>query len=184
MIQLCVRDENIFLNSERACVTLASMSASEKQQFPFETTNVFLNALQWIVGWVVRLLAVLMVVVIFWSLGDLFYSMYLVYKEHTFRSMDLELFFSIFGGVLLVLIGVEIFLNVILYLRDDVDHLKLVLATALMAVARKVIIIDYTKLSALHLFGIGALTLALGLTYWLVRERGSTTRGLSYHQSR
>jgi len=47
---------------------------------------------------------------------------------------------DMFGSFLSVLIAIEIFLNITLYLREDVIHVKLVVATALMAIARKVIV--------------------------------------------
>ena len=44
-----------------------------------------------------------------------------------------------------VLIAIEIFINIMVYLREDVIHVKIVLATTLMAIARKVIILDPDK---------------------------------------
>ncbi len=38
---------------------------------------------------------------------------------------------------------IEIFINITVYLREDVIHVRLVVATALMAVARKVIVFDF-----------------------------------------
>jgi uncharacterized membrane protein (DUF373 family) len=53
------------------------------------------------------------------------------------------------------------------YLRDDVIHIKLVLATAFMAVARKVIVLDYKEIDASYVFATAALVLALSIAYWL-----------------
>lgn len=75
---------------------------------------------------------------------------------------------STFGAFMAVLIAVEIFVNITMYLRDDVIHVKIVVATALMAIARKVIILDFNKVSAEYVFGIAAVILATGLAYWLV----------------
>ncbi len=75
---------------------------------------------------------------------------------------------STFGAFMAVLIAVEIFVNITMYLRDDVIHVKIVVATALMAIARKVIILDFDKVSAEYVFGIAAVILATGLAYWLV----------------
>lgn len=52
-----------------------------------------------------------------------------------------------FGAFMAVLIAIEIFINITLYLRTDVIPVKLVVATALMAICRKVIIFDYYALS-------------------------------------
>jgi uncharacterized membrane protein (DUF373 family) len=77
----------------------------------------------------------------------------------------------VFAAFLAVLIAIEIFVNITLYLRDDVIHVKLVIATALMAIARKVIVLDLTTLEPMYLFAIGVIVLALGVTYWLVSAR-------------
>lgn len=55
-------------------------------------------------------------------------------------------------------------------MRRDMDHIKLVVATALMAIARKVIILDYEKATAIQLYGIAGIIAALGVTYWLIRR--------------
>lgn len=73
-----------------------------------------------------------------------------------------------FGAFMVVLIAIEIFQNIIMYLRDDVIHVKIVLATALMAIARKVIILDYDELAPLYIFATGAVLVATGITYYLV----------------
>ena len=46
------------------------------------------------------------------------------------------------------------------------------MATALMAIARKVIVFDFKELSYEYIIGTAAVVLALGITYWLiVRKR-------------
>ena len=79
--------------------------------------------------------------------------------------------FVVFAAFLAVLIAIEIFVNITLYLRDDVIHVKLVIATALMAIARKVIVLDLSTLEPMYLFAIGVIVLALGVTYWMVSLR-------------
>ena len=44
-----------------------------------------------------------------------------------------------------IITAIEIFQNIVLYLRTDVIPVQLVIATALMAIARKVIILDYSE---------------------------------------
>jgi uncharacterized membrane protein (DUF373 family) len=75
-----------------------------------------------------------------------------------------------FGAFMVVLIAIEIFQNIILYLRDDVIHVKIVLATALMAIARKVIILDYDELEPMYIFATGAVLVATGIAYWFVHK--------------
>ncbi len=75
-----------------------------------------------------------------------------------------------FGAFLAALIAYEIFANITLYIGSDVFPIKLVVATALMAVARKVIVLDMDDYTAFDLVGVGAVLLALGITYWLVSQ--------------
>lgn len=75
-----------------------------------------------------------------------------------------------FSAFLAVLIAYEIFANITLYIRSDVFPVKLVIATALMAVARKVIVLDLNELTALDVLGLGGLVLGLGVAYWLVSQ--------------
>jgi uncharacterized membrane protein (DUF373 family) len=65
-----------------------------------------------------------------------------------------------FGTFLIVLIAIEIFINITLYIRSDVIPVKLVVTTALMAISLKVLVFDYKHLdpqyvSASALVGIG-----------------------------
>ncbi|NMS07415.1 phosphate-starvation-inducible PsiE family protein, partial [Vibrio parahaemolyticus] len=43
-------------------------------------------------------------------------------------------------------------------------------ATALMAISRKVIIIDFETLSPMYLIGIAAVVLSMSLGYWLIHK--------------
>ena len=56
-----------------------------------------------------------------------------------------------------VLIAIEIFVNITIYLREDVIHVKIAMARALMAIARKVIILDLDKLKPPYLWGLASL---------------------------
>jgi uncharacterized membrane protein (DUF373 family) len=57
------------------------------------------------------------------------------------------------------------------YLRKEVIHVRSVLATALMAVARKIIVLDYHDISAAYVVGTAAVMLAVGISYFLVVMR-------------
>ena len=50
-------------------------------------------------------------------------------------------------------------------------HVKLVMATALMAIARKVIVLDYETLEPQYIWATAAIILALGVGYWLVASK-------------
>jgi uncharacterized membrane protein (DUF373 family) len=122
----------------------------------------------------IRVLAVLMTLVVFWCVADVVMVLYQRLSAPPFLLLDLDDIFVVFAAFLAVLIAIEIFANITLYLRDDVIHVRLVIATALMAIARKVIVLDIKTLEPAYLFAIGLIVLALGITYWLVSGRART----------
>jgi uncharacterized membrane protein (DUF373 family) len=142
-----------------------SMTASEDR---------LMNVLNKVIRGGVRVLAVLMVLVIIWGIGDVIWVIYQHLMEPPFMILKITDMLDTFGAFLAVLIAIEIFLNITLYLREDVIHVKLVVATALMAIARKVIVFDFSELSHEHVLATGAVVLALGITYWLIARKDQT----------
>jgi uncharacterized membrane protein (DUF373 family) len=136
--------------------------------FPIDVKSPFINFLQSVILWSVKVLALFMVIVILWSVVDVVILMFLKAKNPYLLITDMDEVLTIFGAFLVVLIAIEIFLNIILYLKQDMGHLKLVIATALMAIARKVIILDYDQVRDTHMVGMGILILALGFAYWFI----------------
>jgi len=55
--------------------------------------------------------------------------------------------------------------------EQSIIQTKTVLLISLLAMGRQFIIMDLTAASSIELFGLAAVTLALGGTYWLMRER-------------
>jgi uncharacterized membrane protein (DUF373 family) len=77
---------------------------------------------------------------------------------------------EIFSFFLLILIGVELLETLKAYVKKDVIHVRLVLEVALIAMARKVIILEPNSVSALTLFGMASLILALGAAFFFERK--------------
>lgn len=119
----------------------------------------------------VKILAILMVVVVWLALIDVVVHMFQELEAPPFGLFSVDKLISTLGNFLVVLIAVEIFLNIVFYLKKDAIHVPLVLATALTAVARKVIIFDYTVADPLIIFGAAAVILSLGVTYWLITKK-------------
>jgi uncharacterized membrane protein (DUF373 family) len=124
-----------------------------------------------LIRFAIRILAVLMTAVIFWAVADVLLVLYEKLSEPPVFLLDMTDIFQVFAAFLAVLIAIEIFANITLYLRDDVIHVKLVVATALMAIARKVIVLDLSILEPAYLYAIAAIVIALGITYWLLSFR-------------
>lgn len=139
------------------------------QELSPEFHDPYIRVLHIVIRLSVRLLAALMVIVILWGVADVFYVIYQnLTSPPLLMMLSVHDIFEIFAAVMVVLIGIEIFINIRMYLGSDVLPLKLVLATALMAVARKVIVLDLAKLGYQEILSLAATILALGVTYWLV----------------
>ncbi|AOY90236.1 hypothetical protein BKP64_09935 [Marinobacter salinus] len=140
------------------------------QELPVDFPDPFFRLLHYIIRFAIRVLAVLMVAVILWGVGDVIYIIYERLIKQPVLLLDINDIFYTFGGFMAVLIAVEIFINIRLYLGTNIFPVQLVIATALMAIARKVIVLDFDELTPMYLIGIAATTLALGVTYWLLRQ--------------
>jgi len=130
-----------------------------------------INVLHHIIRAAVRVLAVLMVVTILWGVIDVVMVLYGQVFRPAFQELSVRDIVVTFGAFLAVLIAIEIFMNITLYLRDDVVHIKLVIATALMAIARKVIVFDFAKIEPMYILATAAVVLALGIVYWLIDRK-------------
>ncbi|WP_163339863.1 phosphate-starvation-inducible PsiE family protein [Desulfopila sp. IMCC35008] len=130
----------------------------------------FLYFLKRIIHYSLKMLAALMILVIIFGVIDVGWTLYERLKVPPYFILTMGDVLATFGAFMVVLIAIEIFQNIILYLRDDVIHVKIVLATALMAVARKVIILDYSDMHSLYVFATGVVLLATGLVYYLVHK--------------
>lgn len=76
---------------------------------------------------------------------------------------------DIFGMFMLVLIGIELLETIMkTYLAPAQAHFEVVLSVAIIAIARKVIILDLKKVDSISLFGIAAIILSLSAGYYLM----------------
>lgn len=82
-----------------------------------------------------------------------------------------------FGGVLLVLLGLELFDTLRTYFKEHRLRLEIILVVAIIAVGRHVILLDFEHLNGLMLIGIASLIVALTGGYFLVRRVSTTPAG-------
>lgn len=130
----------------------------------------FLWLLKKIIHLSLKTLALLMVVVIVFGVVDVGWTLYQRLLAAPTFILNIGDILATFGAFMVVLIAIEIFQNIILYLRDDVIHVKIVLSTALMAVARKVIILDYDELAPMYIFATGVVLIATAIAYYGVHR--------------
>jgi len=133
----------------------------------------------------VKLLAVLMVLVITLGVADVCYVLYSRLSAPPVLLLNVSDIFKIFGAFMVVLIAIEIFINIRLYLGSSTLPIKLVIGTALMAIARKVIVLDLQNTTSIYVLAIPAVVLALGVASWWVGKTSRTyTEGNSLHADR
>lgn len=84
--------------------------------------------------------------------------------------LDITELLELFGFFLLVLIGIELLETIKTYFTERVVHVEVVVDVALIAVARKVVILDVKEFGPLQLFGIALIVAALAVAHFLVRR--------------
>jgi uncharacterized membrane protein (DUF373 family) len=87
-----------------------------------------------------------------------------------FMLLDVKEMMEVFGLILMVIIGLELLETIKAYLEKQVIHVEVVLLVALVAVARKVIILDYKEITPEMLLSVAALVLALSGGFWVIRR--------------
>jgi uncharacterized membrane protein (DUF373 family) len=84
---------------------------------------------------------------------------------------------EIFGLFMLVLIGIELLETIMkTYITQDQPHYEVVLSVAIIAIARKVIILELKEVDSLSLIGIASIILALTTGYFLMKRSRSCDR--------
>ncbi len=104
-----------------------------------------------------------MTLVIMWSVADVAWVLYQRATASVVRLLSVNDILASFGAFMTALIVIKIFLNIRAIPRDDVLHVKLVLATALLAIARKVIVPDYKILEPEYIWATAAKENAMSL---------------------
>jgi uncharacterized membrane protein (DUF373 family) len=79
---------------------------------------------------------------------------------------------DLFGIFLLVLIGIELLDTIKVYLKESVVHVEVVVLVAIIALARKVVVLKIEELSGELTIGIGVLIISLALAYYLIKKAG------------
>jgi uncharacterized membrane protein (DUF373 family) len=78
---------------------------------------------------------------------------------------------EIFGFFLMVLIGIELLETMKAYVLEKVVHVEIILGVALIAIARKVIILDFENYDGVTIIGTAALIAAVAAALYAVKNR-------------
>lgn len=114
------------------------------EELSLEEEDAFIRFLHTMIRFGVKALALLMMLTVLWCVIDVVVVIYQEILSHPITDLGKSEILHVFGSFMIVLIAVEIFINITLYIRNDVIPVKMVVATALMAVARKIIVFDFS----------------------------------------
>jgi uncharacterized membrane protein (DUF373 family) len=125
--------------------------------------------------------AVLMALLMLVLLGSLFDLVWLLYDALIITTpalLETRELIAVLGAFLLVLIGVELLDTIKAYFRENAIHVEIVVLLAIIAVARKVILLDPTGTTGyefgFELMGIGVIVVGLSAGYYLIKKAGIT----------
>ena len=124
-------------------------------------------------NYIIRSLIAFMSILLMLATLELGYHIVMmILDERDAFLIDLDALMGAFGIFMLVLIGIELLDTIKVYFKEHVIHVEVVMLVALIAVARKVIVMDYSELTGTEILGIAAIVLALSAGYYLIKLTG------------
>jgi uncharacterized membrane protein (DUF373 family) len=134
---------------------------------------------------VVLILSAVIAVIIVVSLIQLISIVFTLLIVDAFNPLDHQVFQTVFGMIMTLLIAMEFKHSIVRVAlrRESIIQVTTVILIALIALARKFVILD-PEVSPAKVAALAGATLALGATYWLLRERGDrAAEGASHDRS-
>ncbi len=127
--------------------------------------------------WMIIAVLLLMVLIVFASVLEL-----AIFLFHEFTDpvsgillLDINELFRVFGFIFIVLIGFELLESIEMYFKKNVIHAEVVLLIAVIAVARKVVLLDLEKHDPITIIGLSLIILSLGACYSLIKRSNQKT---------
>jgi uncharacterized membrane protein (DUF373 family) len=119
---------------------------------------------------ILTLLIVAIVAVATWHLAEAVGAMLFTDAVHPANQ---AVFQTVFGMIFTVIIALEFkhSLLIVLARQESVVRVRSIILIAMLAIARKFIILDLGEAAATEVFALSAAILALGVVYWLVRDQ-------------
>ena len=121
---------------------------------------------------VALVLSAVIAVIIVVSLLQLVSIVFTLLVLDAFNPLDHKVFQTVFGMIMTLLIAMEFKHSIVRVAlrRDTIIQVKTVILIGLIALARKFVVLD-PEASPGKVAALAGATLALGITYWLLRER-------------
>jgi len=131
---------------------------------------------------VYAVLMILLMIVLGFSIVELCWLLVLSLKNPPPLLLENHELTNLLGVFLLILIGIELLDTIKAYFKENAVHFEIVILLAIVAVARKVILLDPTAAPSaasfgLELIGFGVLVLGLAGTYYLIKKAGGIVVG-------
>jgi uncharacterized membrane protein (DUF373 family) len=127
---------------------------------------------------VVGALIALMALVVVLATVDLGWNIVRNVVTPPFGLLGVDEILDIFGYFLIVLIGIELLGTMTAYFVEHIVHAEIVVEVAMIAVARKVIILDVKELSSLTVIAIAAILLAMAVAYLVIKRTHAVVQKL------
>jgi uncharacterized membrane protein (DUF373 family) len=121
---------------------------------------------------IIYTLIVLMSGVLILATVELGYYLVKSIIESDFALIDLDQLMDLFGVFMLVLIGIELLDTIKVYLKENVVHVEVVVLVAIIAVARKVVVLKIEEIDGVTVIGIAFIIVALAVAYYLIKKAG------------
>lgn len=117
-------------------------------------------------------LIVLMTAVLILATIELGYYTFKYVMESDYAVIDLNQLMELLGVFMLVLIGIELLDTIKVYLKEKVMHVEVVVLVAIIAVARKVVVLKIEDIDGLKIIGVAFIIVALAVAYYLIKKSG------------
>ena len=121
---------------------------------------------------VIFILTVLIAIFVIFAVWNLAIKVLQSIASSTLDPTDYAVFQAVFGAILTVIIALEFKKSLLVSAerQQSVVQVRTVILIALLAVVRKVLILDLAHATT-ELFALAAAIIALGAVYWLVRDQ-------------
>ena len=122
---------------------------------------------------IIIILAILMALVLFIStfeLGVIIFKEVIETPAEKGMVLDISELSRIFSFFLYILIGLELFVTVVMFLKENVIHGEVILLVGITAVSRKIIIQDYEAMEPITIIGLALLIGTMSLGYFLIKR--------------
>lgn len=135
-------------------------------------SEVLSRTIRWFEHVIVLALVVMIMLVIALSTIDLGWIIIEDIVTPPIVLLGIDELLEIFGFLLLILIGIELLETIKVYLQTYSIRLDIVLEVALIAIARKIIVLDLEQYDGLSVIGIATLVVSLAIANHFARRAG------------